>query len=445
MKRILILAAMLSILLFAFGTAQAATTQLDNVAGGAGIAYFQASAAGDVTLFNVQNIDQTPIVVHISLYDYNSHHVVDFPVALSGWDNWGAAITGDGVSITVTPVTPCFYAGAGNGCFGSISGPAAAVAGMQRGYVGITITRGDSAWYGGDGNGDPRNDPNLTNTFNRQLDVLLARTAFITPGAAAAYALNSWMLQGFVNIPNIVEAAGTGWDSIADVAVNMFYNCDADTGDTFPGTDDPNGTRIDTWELYLTEFSAWALLSDDTNGGGVGDTFYTAFGSTSVGPSNGSIVAPRQGAYWGRYNETPSAGTTSTLVVVFPMNRTEEGFNPACGLGSRLINGIACDDNETCPSFGIAPTEVAAIGFGPLAGEIPIPSTSGDFRIEAQAPLAGFVVTEGPAFADSYPLVTEGKFVNVADGFLNVFWGSGHAVDVTTTEVIEISFQETHP
>jgi hypothetical protein len=70
---------MLSLMLCAFGTAQAATSQLDNVAGGAGIAYFQASAAGDVTLFSIQNIDTTPIVVHISFYDFNSHHVIDFP------------------------------------------------------------------------------------------------------------------------------------------------------------------------------------------------------------------------------------------------------------------------------------------------------------------------------------------------------------------------------
>jgi hypothetical protein len=319
---------------------------------------------------------------------------------------------------------------------------------MQRGYIGITITRGDSFWYGGDGNGDPRNDPNLTGTLNRQLDVLLARTAFITPSAASAYAINAWMLQGFVNIPNIIEATvgfGGGWDSITDAFVPMYYNCDGDIGDTFGGTDDPNGTRIDTWELYLTEFSTWSLIADDTNGGGVGDTFYTAFGSTSVGPSNGSIIAPRQGAYWGRHNDDASAGTHSTLVVVFPMNSTTEGYNPACNLASRAINGISCDDNETCPSFGLAPNEVAAITFGPAAGQIPIPSTAGDFQIFAQAPLAGFVLTEGPAFADTFPLVAEGKFVNVADGFLNPLWGSGHATDPAFTEVIEIGFQETHP
>jgi len=443
--RKLILALMLSVLLLGLGTAQAATSQLDNVAGSAGIAYYQASAAGDITLLSIQNIDIVPIVAHVVFYNPNSTDILSFKVPLSAYDEWGAAISGDGTTLTVTPQTPCYFPAPNNGCFGSLNAANAAVAGMQRGYIGITIAAGDSIWYGGDGNGDPRNDPLTTGAVFRFNDVIEARTAHIGPANANAFAMNAWMMQGFVNIPTLTEAVagfGGGWDSIADAFVTMFYNCDADTADSFIGTDDANGPKIDSWEILATNFASWAVIADDTNGGGVGDTFYTAFGSTSIGASNGSIVAPRSGAYWGRYNENPAVGSQTTLVTVFPAN-SGPGSAPACNLSDRTIHGISCDDNEFCADFSVIPAEINAVEFGPAG--IVVTGTSGDFRITASAPLAGFTYTVAGTFADTYPLISEGKFVNVADGFTHPFWGSGHALDAATSEIVEISFQETHP
>lgn len=444
--RKLILALMLSVLLLGFGTAHAATAQLDNVVGSAGVAYFHASANGDITLFNVQNVDITPIMVHIVLYNPESNDILSFKVPLSAYDNWGCSITGDGSVVTVSPQTPCFYSGANNGCFTPLSAALpAGTDGMQRGYIGVTIAAGDSVWYGGDNNGDPRNDPLTTGTFFRFLDVIEARTAYIGPANAWAFALNSWMMQGFVNLPTLDESvAGLGgsWDSIADLGVTCFYNCDGDTGDVFPGTDDANGPKIDSWEILLTDFANWALICDDTNGGGVGDTMYSAFGSTSIGTSTGSIVAARAGAYWGRYNEDPGVGSNTVLVTVHPAN-SGIGAAPACNLSSRSIAGISCDDNEFCADFTFTPAEVNAREFGPAG--IVATGTAGEIRITSAAPMNGFTFTQAGTFADVYPLITEGKFINAADGYNHPLWGTGHALDATTTEVIEVSFQENNP
>jgi hypothetical protein len=417
------------------------------VLGGAGVAYYHASVAGDVTLLNIQNADITPLMIHIVLYDPDSIDILSFRVPVSAYDNWGCSITTDGTSMVVTPQTPCFYPAPNNGCFGSLTSlpnPPGAD-GLSRGYIGITIAAGDSVWYGGDGNGDPRNDPLTTGTWFRFLDVIEARTAYLGPANAWAFAMNAWMLQGFVNIATLNEATagiGGGWDSIADAGVPFHYNCDGDTADAWVGTDDGNGPKIDSWEILLTDWVNWALIADDTNAGGNGDTYYTAYGSTSVGPSTTSIALPVQGAYWGRYNENPAVGSDSVLITIFPANNGP-GNVPACNLDSRVIAGIICDDNEFCPDFTIVPDEVNAITFGP--GGIPIPGTAGDFRIQAAAPLSGIVFTYAGSFADVYPLITEGKFINVADGFNNVLWGTGHALDGAVTEVEEISFQESHP
>lgn len=445
MRKNVIISLILSVLLLGFGTAFAATSQIDNLAGGAGYNYFQASAAGDVTLLNIQNIDITPIVAHVVFYNLNSIEIVDFKVALSGRDNWGASITGNGTTITITPQTPCFYAGVDNGCFAPMVRNALADAsGMQMGYVSVTIAAGDSIWYGGDGNGDPRNDGLITGTIFRFRDVLATRAAYLGPASSSAFALNGWMMQGFVNIPVMNEAtAGIGgsWDSIADAGVGVFYNCDGDTGDVFPGTDDANGPRIDSWELLLTDYANWAMIADDTNGGGVGDTYFTAFGGAATGASTGSVVGASPATYWGRYNVNASVGTQTWLVTVFPANAGPNNA-PACGLSSRTISGISCDDNEFCPSFTYTPAEVAAVQFGPSG---PPPSgTSGEVEFTASAPMAGFTYTENAAFADIYPLVATGKWVNAADGYNDPFFGTGHALDAATTEVIQLSLQESY-
>jgi hypothetical protein len=441
--RKLILALMLSVLLLGFGNAMAATSALDNLPGGAGFNYFHAAAGGQVTLFNVQNIDTTPVLVHITLYDSNSNHLWDFNVPLSGWDNWGCTISGDGTQILVSPQTPCFYAGPNNGCFAPMSlGLPADAQGFQKGYMSFVISAGDSVWYGGDGNGDPRNDPIATGANTRHYDVLFGRTALLNPVAGSAIALNSTMLQGFVNIftaPGLVEAnAADGWDSIADVNVPFYWNCDLDILDTFPSHDDPiQGLNIDSWEIMLTQWDQWAVIADDWNGGGVGETLYQAVGSGTM--------------YVGRYNETPGLSET-ILISVFPANNTAAGllpvpFSPACGYSSTNILAFCYDDNEFPGSTTVSSTEVSRTAFGPAVGQIHVPGTSGECRILVDAPLLGFTYTESGNYADVYPLMKSDQWINAADRFHPAFatWHGGvHADDPLQTEVIDIGVQENY-
>jgi hypothetical protein len=436
--RKLILALMLSVLLLGFGSAMAATSSLDNLPGGAGFNYFHASAGGQLTLFNVQNIDVTPILVHITLYDSNSNHLWDFNVPLSGWDNWGCSISGDGTQILVTPQTPCFYVGPNNGCFApmSIALPAG-TDGLQKGYMSFVISAGDSIWYLGDGNGDPRNDPIWTGVNTRHYDVIFGRSAILNPVGGSAIALNSTMLQGFVNVftaPGLVEASPLdSWDSITD-ALNpggFLWNCDGDTADTFPSHDDPiQGLNIDSWEIMLTHWGTASVLSDDFTAGGVGDRLYQAVGSETM--------------YIGRYNETPGLSET-VLITVFPANNTlatllPVPFSPACGFASTNLLAFCYDDNEFPGSTTVSTTEVSRIAFGSGLNQIHVPGTSGECRILVDAPLLGFTYTESGNYADLYPLIKSDQLINVADSFV---W-TGHATDPLSSEVIEIGIQETY-
>jgi hypothetical protein len=444
-KKILVLIAVMSIMLFGTTIANAAMSQIDNLPGGAGVSYFQASAAGDVTLFNIQNVDDSAVMVHIVVYNQDSEEIISLPIPLSAYDNWGMAISGDGTAVTLSPQLPCFYAGANNGCFAPIMRllPAGAD-GFQRGYISFGISRGDAAFYGGDGNGDPRNDPLLSGLTVRLLDQIAGRTAYLSPGNTSAYALNSWMLQMFVNLINADEtlaAIGGNIDSIADVFATMFYNCDGDAGDVFPGSDDANGIRLDTWEFYATMWAFWALIADDTNGGGVGDTYYSVFGGDSRGANPNSVVGPNPASYWGRYNTNPASGTNTWLVTVFPANSGPNNV-AACGLASRAITGISCDDNEFCPDFILTPDEVNSVMFG-IAGP-PASGVSGEARLTTSAPMNGFTYTESATFADIYPLVPEGKYVNAGDGFIG-FVGTTHVLDPLVTEMIQLSIQLSHP
>jgi len=430
---------MLSVLLLGFGSAMAAQSSVDNVPGGGGFNYFHASAAGDQTLFNIQNVDVTAIRVHLTLYDTNSNKIVDFSIPLSNWDNWGCSITGDGTNITITPQTPCFYVGANNGCFPPVTVALPAGAdGLQAGYMSFVVSAGDSVFYGGNNDGDPRNDPILSFASARLYDVIAARIALLNPTAGSAIAMNSTMLQGYVNIynaPGLVEAiAGFtgGWDSIADVGVPFYWNCDLDTLDTFPSHDDPLvGINIDSWEIMLTRWESWSLVTDDTNAGGVGETLYQAVGSPTW--------------YVGRYNETPGLSNT-VLITVFPANSggSPVAFSPACGFSSRTITTFCYDDNELPLSDAVQPPEVGRIGFGPAVNEILVPSTSGECRLLVDAPLLGFTYTEAGNYADLYPLYKVDQLINAEDSFFIFFGGTLHAVDNTTTEVIEIGIQETY-
>jgi hypothetical protein len=437
-KKLTAFVAALSLVLMGWGVAMAATSALQNVPGGGGFAYFHASAAGDETLFNLQNVDSTPILVHISIWDSDSDHVLDFNVPLSGWDNWGCSITGDGTSITISPQTPCYYTGGGNGCFTPIMVglPEDPDSGMQIGYISYVISAGDSGWYGGDGNGDPRNDPIWTLGSTRHWDVIFTRVALLNPVSGSAIAMNGNNLQGFVNVytaPGLVEAVagpGGGWNSIADVPVPFLYNCDLDIADIFPTRDDASrGLDLDSWELYLTDWINMSLITDDQDKNGIGELIYNAVGSASQ-------------FYIARFNESPAIPSNTVLVTVFPANggTSPAAGNPACGYASRNMGILCYDDNGFALSTVYIANQVDNIAFGD-GGITVFTATSGECRISVDAPLVGFTYTEAGNYADIYPLIDVDKWVYAADYFN---WFSFHVLDPAATEVIEIGIQETY-
>jgi hypothetical protein len=96
------------------------------------------------------------------------------------------------------------------------------------------------------------------------------------------------------------------------------------------------------------------------------------------------------------------------------------------------------DDNEFAISTPIASPEVGRIVFD--ASGIVVPGISGECRIGVDAPLLGFTYTEAGNYADVYMLIQTDKWINAGDAF----FFSGHALDATATEVIEIGQQITY-
>ena len=434
-KNIISFIAALSLMLLGWGSAMAATSAMQNQPGGGGFVYFQASGSGHQTLFNIQNINQfIAIMVHVSLWDSNSNHLVDFNIPLSVFDNWGCTISGDGTNITITPQSPCFYAGPGNGCFAPLTVHLPAnSAGMQIGYMSYVISGYDGLLIA---DGDPRNDLALGNVSMWIPDWIFARAAYLNFSQGSAMAHNGNQLQSFVNIdnpPGLVEnVAGFagGWDSIADAGVPFLYNCDNDINDRFPSRDDPGqGINIDSWEILLTNGAQVALVTDDYTADGVGDTLYNAVGAATS-------------EYWARYNENPAIPSDTTLVVVFPANSgtLPVASSPACGYASRTMNIFCYDDNEWVVSTPITSHEVDFLSFDPAG--IVVPGTSGECRIIVDAPMVGFTFTEAGNFADSYDVIDEGKWIYAQDGF-NYYAGAmglgvAHAPDGQVSEVIWI-------
>ncbi len=225
---------MLSVLLLGFGSAMAATSAFENLPGGASVSYFECNNGWE-SLINIQNTTSetcgdSPIVVHVTMYDQNSVDILDFDVPLSARDNWGASITCDGVNITSTPSLPVWFSG---GTYTGAEVRSAPFAG-NFGYIVTTVTGVDrcdrtpitpfgtcqtqlprlpigppgtnvcdAAHYN---DGDPRNDT-LTGVDAYLPDSMFMRTALINVGQGVAYALNAQMVQGFANIAVLNETA----------------------------------------------------------------------------------------------------------------------------------------------------------------------------------------------------------------------------------------------
>lgn len=423
MRKKFIVMAILSILLLSFGSVFAATSQIDNVPGGAGVSYFHATAAGAATLLNIQSTQALAVMVHVTIYDADSKHLIDFNVPLSPFDNWGGAITGNGTNITITPQAPCYFSGSNTGCFTPLVKALPADAeGYQKGYLTTTISAIDG--IGGPFDNDPRNDVILNGAIAwiTLPNAIFTRTALLNPAAGSAIATNSAMFQDFTNFPTIfTETAANGYDTIADAAVPFLYNCDADSLDVFPSSDDPmKGINIDSWELMLSNnwLGGFIIADDYAAAAGVGDTLYPALGSATR-------------SYWGRYNENPAVPSETTLVTVMPAN---SGVNhaPACTYSSRAMSIFTYDDNEFFISTPVNVPEVGRVAFGPAG--VAVPGTSGEAEIFVDAPMMGFTYTEAGNYADIYPLVKVGQWISTWNG-LNAM---GYAFDITTSEVIMI-------
>lgn len=466
--RKLILALMLSVLLLGFGTSQAATSAFDNLPGGAGVFMWQASATGDYTLVNVQNVADVPetfngitstaVVIHISLYDRDSNNLFDWSCPLSQRDNYGFAITNSGglEQIAITSDGTPYYIGSVGGignCTSNYAGiavahnPAIGLAGaLQYGYGTVAITRTDALlpanlWRQAyvpallppvsvNGNGDARDDVTMANTTVALPDLIFIRTAFL--GTGYAFALNGNMLQGFLNCSmlqaeNVASAAATtllgcGWVGIrgTDTLCTTASTVDWDNSATFqPGTVallDFNEIDIQAPELYITN-----------NRGTVNIAMESAGGATCARGDRRNALGSADGIYWGRYNVTPGF-TDTTLISIAPASSATV-LNPARAIAdTRNLTVSAYDDKEIPVSTTIIlPPEVgmspflsatnaprpgnASIGHGAItAGEARIASTS------IYLPLYGYVYTTVSGVeADMYPLVKNRQAVNVLD------------------------------
>lgn len=465
--RKLILALMLSVLLLGFGTAMAATSAFDNLPGGAGIFMWQASATGDYTLVNVQNVadapetylggDSTAVVIHISLYDRDSNNLFDWSCPLSLRDNYGFAITNSGGldQIAITSDGTPYYIGPVGGignCTSNYAGivvahnPAIGTAGaLQYGYGTVAITRVDALnpanlWRqiyvpalipgGGNGNGDARDELTMADTTVTLPDLIFIRTAFL--GTGYAFALNGSMLQGFLNCSRVqaenvasvtaTTPLGCGWVSIRGTdAVCALNTVDWDNSGVFDIAgavlDDFNEVDIHAPELYITNNRVSTA---------VGIAMEGAAGACARGQRRNALGSA-DGIYWARYNVTPGL-TDTTLISIAPASSATV-LNPARGIAdNRNLTITAYDDKEIPISTTIVlPPEVgmspflsatnaprpgnASIGHGAItAGEARIASTS------IYLPLYGYVYTTVSGVeADMYPLVKNRQAVNVLD------------------------------
>jgi len=431
-KVLLVLSLVIGLVMVA-GKAMAATSALEGVPGGATVVPFQASAAGLGTIINFQNVagtedaagpssvapqpmptatPSTPaILVHCKIFDADTNYLASFNVPLSPRDNVGIYITGDGTNIYLTSLGPEHFTLTLPGSVGL----AADANGLQIGYLSTAITASDDAGYGGNGNGDPTDDPNLTMARWMLPSWLMVRYALVDTVTQSHADINALMLQVFINVPQLNETAGfvDTWPA-ANVADNYDWNGDGDTADTFNSMDTVDGIVVDPWELYVyhTETFTWApngVVADDPDGNGVGNILYPAWGSVN-------------GVYWARWNVNPSLSITSSLYTLFPASG---GFFASVSgpQGNRHMHLLIYDDNEnhidddlTPAEMGVSPIDGTTIVYpgGVLAGDIMIQldglnaantsiwGLSYGGRI---ANMNGFVITDWAGWMSRYPLV----------------------------------------
>jgi len=372
------------------GSAKAATSALEGVPGGAGIIFWQASAAGLATVVDITNISNginDYILVHAIVYDRDSNHIVDFNIPLSPRDHGGLLITGDGTNITISnleptphfpiPILPVTVA-------------VPAIDDLQHGYMTFTITAVD-AWSANP-DGDPTNDQNLTGTTVVLPDWLIVRYALVDMSTQSHVDINAIMFQGFLNIPRLNETGGFV-DTVTGNPCDYNWNNDADSTDTFTGADDGNGIAIDPWELFATENRVNQTVIADG-----GATLYNTLGSANQ-------------SYWARWNNNPALPITSTLVTVFPCSSWATSGRIQ---SVRNMTLLSYNEDEDSVSTGLNPPEVGISPFGtapPLISgnsRISLPgSLAGDTLINtrSRANMFGFTLTDWAGYINRYPMI----------------------------------------
>ena len=370
-------------LLLGVRMAKAANIGLENVAGGAAISYWTC-ADGFETLINIQNTSPNAIAVHLVFYDQNSQEIVDFNVFLSGYDNWGAPIRCNNGQLIISPEEA--------GEAGPVI-PPSPIGDTVEGYVTAAITAIDGDC---DGNGviDPPGPPaplcrngsaqdevtnananyGRTTTGVRIPNWIILRSAIVNTSAGNAFALNSFALVNFLNLP---------------AGYSCFNGIPSQAG-SLPNSpeDDVNGVRIGLCELGAENVGVPVPL-----------------------PPAGRltfVVGSPNGTYWARFGNNDVVDTS--LVLIFP----------AMG-GGNSLDMTVFDDNENGISQYFRAGEVAHIRMGTDItawehGEVLINvRRSKDWDNDGtpdriRPAFFGFSLVEGVAgtFVDIYPIVRSG-------------------------------------
>jgi len=408
-RKFLIVLAMLSIALFSYGTAMAATSAIDNKPGGAGISYWQAGASYEA-LINVQNITATFKIVHVALWDGNSVHILDWNHCLTPNDNIGIIIRANNLtgSINISdysdsqagyntiPAYPATTVNATSSTYTS--------AGVAYGYVTIAET----------GTGATCAAAALANVTNTNVtigDNLYVRTALVAP--TEAFAMNGAMLQGFRNIVGINDGAANfaGGSVLAGTSPNVAAakacsNLDGNTaiGTAYASLDDANGINIDFYELLITRNAA-ALGTNLIHVLGTTNncTFYNALGGESSANPN----------YYARFNFT--SGLSNTNVVTIAPDRSRAPATARFAHWTAAVSQLLYNDDEVANSTAVTCTaEVCFIPIGTGVNQLnPGGATAGEIYVRIQYPIMGFSWTTTAGYADVYPFIK--AFVNSFD------------------------------
>lgn len=356
-------------------TVQSATSAIENLYGGAGIAYWQAGG-GWSSLINIQETGGLCALVHVVVYDQNGNLLIGFNMSLRPTDNVGIVVQGDGFNIQLLDYSDNAYGGSGPlndyNTGPPVTIPASAdLDGVQRGYISVVRTNDGCAGAGGSPSG------NITGVGISLPDYLHIRSALLNPNGA--FALNGTMLQGFSNIQGTIDESGDFIDVSAtpNLPVGCDFNNDGDITDNFASMDDLNGADIDFAELFLTENETF-IPDIACNSGGV---LYKALGAYD-------------GVYCGRFNEDPSVGSQTLLVLIAP----QSNHPSAAAFARSYIATIWDDDSNWSTTSGIFNV---VQGIQLFTGSV----TSGEICIGTSVPLIGFTYTETALIADLYPLI----------------------------------------